>query len=270
MIMGIFLYSLFGIAFSVLGIVCFTVDIEIWVGFVFLAFGLLCLGIAVYKLDEEFDFISKYLRKKREDKADKIAGGKFKKQPLHMVNMLIKSYEDRKTCGKEYLLRRAANNLTSGYKTMLANWKFVEKETNRFHENGGVEYIDKTLFECFESILILLICADEQLSGDYDAYCKICKRMSHTPRSKTEVRRLVDTLLDDKAKMGNEKLSIFYNSCRSCMPSGKYTDMVQGVCDLMLLDNVVHENEYLILRLLFEKDLDVFPKTWEQFKLEYK
>lgn len=265
--MGIFIYAVLGIGLLVGSGFLLTMNPEWWVVALTAVCGLGCLAIALYKLDEEFGIMDMLRRKK----ADKIANGKFKPQPLNMVPMFIKAYEDRKDCGNGYIMGKAKSNILSGYKAILKNWMFVAKETNTFDDLGGEEIVEKLLFEAIEAELTLLLCLDDKLDSDYNTYCDICKALGHTPRTKENLRKYNHTLCENKYEKASQKIRFLYSVARRCVAPEKIEALVQGFCYLALSDNIVNETEYeVILVSFFDKDIDVYPKTWGQFKLEYR
>lgn len=265
--MGIFIYAVLGIGLIVLGVFVLGSNPEWWVPVLTFASGIFCLFMAFYKLDEEFGIMDMLRRKK----ADKIANGKFKPQPLNMVPMFIKAYEDRKDCGNGYIMKQAKSNILSGYKAILKNWMFVAKETNTFDDLGGEEIVEKLLFEAIEAELTLLLCLDDMLDSDYSIYCDVCKALGHTPRTKENLRKYNHTLCENKYEKAIQKIGFLYSVARRCVAPEKIEALVQGFCYLALSDNTVDESEYdVILVSFFDEDIDVYPKTWEQFKLEYR
>ena len=261
--MGIVVYSLLGIISIVLGCVSFSLGAELWVGWILFGLAFVCIGVVFYKLDKKFAFISKLLCKRGE----KIAQGKYEMKPLDLVSMMIRAYEERQTMGSGYIIQKAIDNITFSYKTLLKNWKFIARGSNRL----GEDEVEQILFDSFESLIITLINIDEKLDTDYDAYCAFCERTSHTPRSKEEVRALMDDLFENHAEKAVEKSKLFVDVVRSCMPHRKYFDLVQGFCYLALSDNIVNEGEFEIISIvLFTKGVDILPKDWGDFKQQYK
>lgn len=269
--MAILVYFILGIGLNILGIVLFGIDIEWWVPTMSIVFGIFCLFLSGYHLNEECGFIDDFIEKRKKAKADKIANGKFNPEPMSMVPMFIKAYEERKELGNGYIMTKAKKFIKSGYDEILRNWTFVARETTILDGVGGEENVKKILFEAIEAEMVLLICLDEELSGDYEIYCDFCRSCGFTPRTKTGVRQYCDELSKDKYKKAIDKITFFYGVARRCVSPYYYERIVQGFCYLSLSDNIVNGNEYdVICASFFSKDIDTFPKTWEQFKLEYK
>jgi hypothetical protein len=266
----IFIYAFLGIAATAVGGVCFGLDKELWIGLLAIGVGFVFMVLAIYYLDKKYGFISNPIRNRKKEKVEKISNGNYEMKPLRMVSMMIRAYEDRRTLGSLYVLEKAIENITSSYKALLKNWKFVARESDKL-DSVGEDGVEKILFDAFESLVIMLINADENLELDYDIYCAFCARTSHTPRTKEEVRTLAAALFENNGAKAVEKTKLFKEVGRACMPHKKYFDLVQGFCHLALSDNIVDEGEYVVISMtLFKKGFDTIPDTWEDFKKEYR
>lgn len=269
--MAIFMYALLGVGMIVLGGLSFGIGAEWWAGLILIGFGLLCLGISVYKLNDEYRFISDFFEKKKGARANKIWNAEYKTRPMNMVPMFVKAYDERKNVSRAYIMGKARSCILSGYKAILKNWMLVARETDKLDNVGDEERIRQILYEAIEAELVLLVCADEKIDdGDYDVYCNVCRALSGTPRTKADMRVYCQELMDNPKETVEKKIGFFYNVARRNVRPAKFEKLVQGFCYMALSDNTVHEDEYNVISLAFFREgLDTFPKTWEQFKREY-
>lgn len=264
--MAIFIYAVLGIGLLVGSGFIITMNPEWWVPVLTAVCGLGCLAIAIYKLEDEYGIF----QQRRLKKADKVMNFKFKPKAMNMMPMFIKAYDDRKEHGNDYIMRKAKSNIITGYNAIYKNWKLVARETNYFDNLGGEGLVDTALFDAIEVVLTLLVCLDERLDSDYDVYCGICKALGHKARSKAELTKYAHELASDNYEKASQKCSFFYAVARRCVAPEKFQTMVQGFCYLALSDNTAYEDEYTIIAAcFFQKEIDTFPATWEQFKREY-
>lgn len=137
----------------------------------------------------------------------------------------------------------------------------------QFCKEEGNQYKDEVFIVYQHIFLFFMLCDDDFLQGEYDAYCKFCKWANIKPLSTDRMRELyreikVDTLIND--------IGLLFR-LRNSIPAAKYEDMVQGFCYLTLLgDRAFDENEYYILRCFYEVGYDIQPSDWEAFKKEWK
>lgn len=274
--MGIILYFLAGLVCLGLSIAAIPLGLEWWAVLICVGFGIGCVGMGLYKLDEETDCFSNARANRRARKADKIANLGYKNSPLDMVPMMIRAYEYRKENGEAALKKQAVSYITSAYKALWKNWKLAIEVLPEL-SGLGVDQVKQAFFQAIETVLILVICADDdQLAGDYDVYRKICKKLNkdYTPRTKQEVIEHAQYLYtkNEKGELHAQLAADFiFSSWRGATPARTYEKLVQGFCDLALVDDVVYENEYYILKIfLFDGKIDKYPTNWERFKKEYQ
>lgn len=273
---GVVIYFILWLASIVISIVSFNMGAEWWVGAIFIALSFLALIMALAKLDDETMVISNAISNIRKKKATKIAKGECKTEPLYMVNMFIKSYEDRKDISNAYIRDRAAKNIASSFNELLKNWELVFDESDFFKKLetpiNNVEDIKKYLISSLEDLFAMNAFAGDNFDGGYAVYSQVFEKLSFPQKTKTEMKKLSNELFADKSKKAGESVSFFMGVSRRSMSAFSYERLVQGFCDMSLVGGVVHEDEYNFVKIVFfSKDYgDIYPETWEQFKSEYK
>lgn len=114
----------------------------------------------------------------------------------------------------------------------------------------------------------------DEKRDDYDFYKRFCQEAGKdlggvAPIKKSELTEIAIKIIGNgKDGYGLKLFGFLKYGGRRSVKSRIYTEFVQAICYLMLFDETVHENEYYICSILFD-DIDKYPKTWEQFKLEY-
>ena len=273
---GVVIYFILSIASFGGAIACFSLGAEWWAGGIFIVLGILAIIVALAKLDDETMVISDAITNMRKKKANKIAKGECRTEPLYLVKMFIKSYEDRKDISNAYIRDRAAKNIASSFKELSKNWEFVFNEIDFFKTLeppiNDVEDVKKYLRNSLEDLFAMTIVAGDNFDGGYAVYGQVCQKLGFAQKTKPEMRKLSDELFADKSKKAAESISFFMGVSRRSMSAFSYERLVQGFCDLALVGGVVHEDEYSFVKItFFDKAYgDVFPETWEQFKREYK
>lgn len=127
--MGIIIYFLVGIASIVASIISFSLGVEWWAGLIVLVFGIGSIIIALYKLDEETQFFTDYLKNRKKQKADKIYNNEFKTEKLDMVNMLIKAYDEKNEYGKAHIEKKAFDGIMRFYKELQKTGRSLRERT---------------------------------------------------------------------------------------------------------------------------------------------
>lgn len=271
--MGIIIYFLVGIASIVASIISFSLGVEWWAGLIILICGIGSIIIALYKLDEETSFFTDYLKNRKKQKADKIYNNEFKTEKLDMVKMLIKAHDERKEYGKAHIEKKAFNGIMRFYKELQKNWTLVARENEEYKKECDEAEVKRRLFGAFEALIIIAVDCDEK-RDDYDFYKRFCQEAGKelgrvAPKKKSELTEIATKIIGNgKDGYGIRLFSFLKYGGRRSVKSRIYTEFVQAICYLMLFDEIVHENEYYICSILFD-DIDKYPKTWEQFKLEY-
>jgi hypothetical protein len=272
---GIALIFILAAVLIITGIALLCTSCESWIGATLIATGAFVLLWGILKLDDEKGIFSKRIEKKQKEKGEKISSGKFKTCALNMVPMFIKAYDEHKEYGKEYAEMLAVNGIATGFNTILKNWIYVFNTTDYFEQVEAIKSeqdIRNVLNEAFEVILALFIETGESMQHTYEAYRKICKKTKLTVRTKAELKKISEKALAQDLNGAISTYKMFSSVSRECMSASSYEKMVQGFCYLSVLGGSVHENEYSVIYIYFfsEQYGDKYPKTWEQFKIEYK
>lgn len=272
---GVVIYFILSIASFGGAIACFSLGAEWWVGGMFIVFGIFAIILALAKLDDETMVISDAITNMRKKKANKIAKGECRTEPLYLVKMFIKSYEDRKDISNAYIRDRAAKNIASSFKELSKNWEFVFEEVDFFKTLetpiNNVEDVKGYLRTSLEDLFAMIAVTGDNFDGSYAVYSQVCPKLGLSQKTKTEMKKRSEELFADKSKKAAESISFFAGVSRRSMSAFSYERLVQGFCDLALVGGVVHEEEYNFIKITFFNKTfgDVFPETWDQFKREY-
>ena len=122
---------------------------------------------------------------------------------------------------------------------------------------------DGRAFRFLQNALVYFIYIDGTLcQGEYDVYCKWCRKAGKTPLSTTQTKSLRMSMTGEK---GVDTLVYLYN-LRDHMDSAMYHNMVYGIVMMLLLNSRrISQIAYQAICVLFDKDRDNYPKTYSDF-----
>ncbi|MBO5313297.1 MAG: hypothetical protein J6B29_04960 [Clostridia bacterium] len=261
------LYFILGLISIAVSIISWSFGAEWWVGTMFIVLGIGAFAIAIYKLDEDTMLISNFINGKREksraEKADKIVNSKYRTSSMNMVEMFNKAYDERKEQGADYIGKKGLRYILPAYREIISNLHIYQKEIGKeITEEEARDFV----FAEFQINLAFVFGCDERgiTSVEYSLYCDFCRKLGEKPMTMAKFNSYPSELM-------NKEDGRYFNAraWRGGIEDKKYRDMVMGFCYLAMLDETVHENEYYVIRAFFHADIDRFPKTWEQFKMEY-
>ena len=272
---GVILCFLSAIACIVFSCVMFSMEAEWWVAWMFIVFAFLLLIYGLAKLDDETGCIEKFLQKKRHQRAKKISQGKHKTCPLHMVSMFDKAYKDREDINAGYIRDKAISYIVSVYKKMVKSWELVYDETDDLSKHVKREEVSDCITNAIEIMLAAFYEYGDSPSDVYSVYSRVFKKINRPIKTKQELQKIGKSCLNkdnDTRSPLLKSVQFFSGISRKCIPADYYEKIAQAFCYISLLNNSVYEDEYLLVKLYFfyESENDIFPKSWQQFKLEYK
>jgi hypothetical protein len=259
--MSIILFFLLGLALIGVSIYSFTLGVEWWAGVILIACGLGRIARAMYLLHEETDCFGGILKKLEQAREDRIAtkARRERQRKMNMVQLFNYVWDSKHKVSTERAEDEVRNLLSHAYVELT-------KKYRAYCEEKGIEYKNE-IFYTFQLIIVYIIkCNDDLTYNEYEFYKKFCAFAGIEYLNRPEFdalyeKKSVDDLCEDIQ---------FIVDLRSHINPDRYEGFVAGLCYLSVLDGKVDENEYYIIRCFFEKGFDEWPKTWEQFKIEWK
>lgn len=126
---------------------------------------------------------------------------------------------------------------------------------------------ESTVFYAFQHILTYLILSDgDFLQGEYDLYAAFCRSTGFSPLTVGNVRQLYRDLHTDDLVRDIRLIA----AMRPQMPADDFEALTRGMCFLALIgDKTFDEDEYRLLRCLYDKTADKIPDSWEDFKSQW-
>ena len=256
---GVILYFLFMLAALTIGIWNIVLRMDFWGIVFFFALAILFLCIALYKLKEELEYTSFI---KNRQKAKTVDESEFPFAPLDMVALLRKANRTWVLLGTKGLKRKAIRTLSSFMHEILD-----KTPPKRYQEDCTPAELTENIIASFEILLCVVAAFGKNSDECYKTYCDICESLHHS--LKTEEEWIAFYTEHIKASRSSTERFLFDTTRRYVTPA-RYETFVQAICYMILYDGIVDETEYNVLRrYFFVNDLDIYPKTWEQFEKEY-
>ncbi len=178
------------------------------------------------------------------------------KQPMNMIAMLNKSWDLKNSREKELFEEQTKNLISHSYSQI----EIIYKD---YCKRKFLSY-DREVFILFQRVFLFITLGDRHfLQDEYDTYCKYCKWANFKPLSTAECVKLFNRL---SISTISKDLAFIVN-LRPFIDPDYYYAMVLGFCNLALIgDGEIDQNEYYLLKCFFEKNFDLFPRTWEELK----
>lgn len=176
---------------------------------------------------------------------------------MNMIADMNEAWQDMKECSSQKNQEYVLNLLSHSYVALDDAWSAMNRRQGKSY--------DKNAFYLFQEIIVnFMLCDNEFLQSEYDAYCKFCNFAKVKPLSVADTRSYYNRVSIDKLR---ESIR-FLCGLRSGIGEDNFHAMVRGFCHFCLLsDHEMDENEYYILACFYKNN--EAPSTWAQFKREW-